>query len=157
MNQDYSPGRDKREVTQTPPQPQVPPEERQIEIKDPPTKPQRDPGEARPGSDAARADTRVDTEWERPYQDSPGPDTLAQTPEPFAPERKHDSPGKAPVNPPAEPPNPNPIHIPPGSPNPGDLPGSNPDVVSRRIAGDLKNEVVGEEALNEAGSAATVN
>ncbi|HKY01170.1 MAG TPA: hypothetical protein VJM53_01310 [Burkholderiales bacterium] len=88
------------------------------------------------------ADRVQDTEWQRPYQDSPGPDTLAQTPEPFSPERKHDSPGKVPVQPPAEPPNPNPVHIPPATPQPGDLPASNPDVVG--------SGAVGEEALNRA-------
>ena len=53
----------------------------------------------------------------------------AHTPEPATPEREHDSPGKIPVQPPAEPPNPNPVHIPTTPPTPGGLPGSNPDVV----------------------------
>lgn len=82
-----------------------------------------------------------DTEWQRPYQDSPGPDTLAQTPDPLHPD-KHGSPGKIPVQPPAEPPSPNPVHIPPATPLPGDLPASNPDVVG--------SGEIGEEALDRA-------
>jgi hypothetical protein len=107
-----------------------------------------------------------DTEWQRPYQDSPGPDTLAQTPEPFEPQREGDSPGKVPNTPPAEPPNPNPVHVPPGGPQPGDLPASNPDVIATDLgedsdedpeenpAGNLADPIVGEEALDRAGAEA---
>lgn len=90
------------------------------------------------GEDAAveeRANSEVftaqrDTEWRRPYQDSPGTDTLAQTPEPVAPE----PPNKVPIDPPNEPPSPNPVHIPPAPVRPGDLPASNPDVLSERTS-----------------------
>ena len=71
-----------------------------------------------------------DTEWRRPYQDSPGADTLAQTPEPVTPE----PPNKVPIDPPNEPPSPNPVHVPPAPVRPGDLPASNPDVLSHRSA-----------------------
>ena len=105
-----------------------------VEIKDPPTNPQipmSAPVDSQPGAQG-------DTEWQRPYQDSPGPDTLAQTPGPFEPERKHDSPGKIPMQPPAEPPNPNPVHVPSTPPTPGDLPSSNPDVVGERALNDSR-------------------
>lgn len=102
-----------------------------------------------------------DTEWQRPYQDTPGPDTLAQTPDPLHPQREGDSPGKVPQQPPAEPPNPNPVIIPPGGPQPGDLPASNPDVVAeeetRNPAGNLREPVVGEGALDQAGSASKLS
>ena len=104
------------------------PSDEPVEIKDPPAEPKQPPLKAAPNVEQAPADT----EWQRPYQDSPGPDTLAQTPAPFAPERKHDSPGKIPMQPPAEPPNPNPVHVPSTSPTPGDLPSSNPDVVGEQ-------------------------
>ena len=108
-----------------------------------------------------------DTEWQRPYQDSPGPDTLAQTPDPLNP-KPDDSPGKVPNQPPAEPPNPNPVQVPPGGPQPGDLPASNPDVVAevdkdveaekeKPVAGNLRDEIVGETSLDRAGAAAEVN
>lgn len=50
---------------------------------------------------------------------------LAQTPEPV-PDRDGE-PHRVPAEPPPEPPDPNPVHVPPGGPQPAELPSGKPD------------------------------